>query len=167
MVHKQKSAVGKNYKFTVCSILNLSYWTPNSAVFACAGNICTEWERLLSTTKCCVPARKSGKSENSPKAPSVIVGIEVDDAETIGKPQWDGIGPGFVWINRFRDYVVCQSTATCFRLFKHWGCFSLKLHRHEKKGRKPNLASTCWKCPPWRVAYGLESWHFVYTRKES
>lgn len=81
-----------------------------------------------------MPARKSGKSENSPEAPSVIVGIEVDDAETIEKPQWDGIGPGFVWINTFRDYVVCQSTATCFRLFKHWGCFSLKLHRNEKKG---------------------------------
>lgn len=45
--------------------------------------------------------RKFGKSENSPEAPSVIVGIEVDDAETIEKPQWDGIGPGLVWINTF------------------------------------------------------------------
>lgn len=125
-----------------------------------------EWERLFSTTKCCIPARKSGKSENSPEAPTVIVGLEVDDAETIGKPQWDGIGPGFVWINTFRDYVVCQSTATCFRLFKHWGCFSLKLHRNEKKGKKPNSASTCWKRPPWRVIYCLESWHFACVRKE-
>lgn len=71
----------------------------------------------------------------------VFVGIEVDDAETIGKPQWDGIGPDFVWINAFWDYVVCQSTATCFLLFKHWPCFSFKLHRNEKKKkreRKPN-----------------------------
>lgn len=47
------------------------------------------------------PLRKSGKSENSPEASSVIAGREVDDAETIGKPQRDGTGPGFVWINVF------------------------------------------------------------------
>ena len=93
-------------------------------------------EEGRSTTKCCIPARKSGKSENSPEAPSVIVGIEVDDAETIGKPQRDGIGPGFVWTNTFWDYVVCQSTATCFLSFKHWGYFSLKMQGNEegKKG---------------------------------
>ena len=93
-------------------------------------------EEGRSTTKCCIPARKSGKSENSPEAPSVIVGIEVDDAETIGKPQRDGIGPGFVWTNTFWDYVVCQSTATCFLSFKHWGYFSLKMQGYEegKKG---------------------------------
>lgn len=93
----------------------------------------------------------------------------MDDAETIGKPQWDGIGAGFVWINTSRDYVVCQSTATCFRLFKHWDCFSLKRRRNEKKKRKrrkPNSDSTCWKRPPWRVIYGLESsWHFTCVRE--
>lgn len=125
--------MGKNYKFSECSISNLSDQTPKPVQMLPAQTNTAEWERLFSTTKCCIPARKSGKSENSPEAPSVIVGIEVDDAETIGKPQWDGIGPGFVWINTFRDYVVCQSTATCFRLFKRWGCFSLKQYRNEKK----------------------------------
>ena len=114
-------------------------------------------KRLFSTTKCCIPARKSGKSENSPKALSVIVGLEVDDAETIGKPHWDGIGPGFVWTNTFRDYSVCQSTATCFRLFKHWGCFSLKLHRNEKKGENQTQL-------PHVENVHLEEWYIAWSR---
>ena len=85
-----------------------------------------ERERLPLTTKCRIRERKSWKSENSPKAPGVIVGIEVDDAEAIQKPQWDGVGPDFVWRNKFRDYMVFQSTVTCFCLFKHWVSFSLK-----------------------------------------
>lgn len=65
---------------------------PNSAVFVCAGNICAVCE----TTKCCISARKSGKSQNSREALSVIVGIEVVDARTVGRPQLDSTGQGFV-----------------------------------------------------------------------
>lgn len=122
---------------TFHTVSNLSYQTPHSVQMLPAQTNTAEWERLFSTTKCCIPARKS---ENSPEAPSVFVGLEVDDAETIGKPQWDGIGPGFVWINTFQDYLVCQSTATCFLLFKHWGWFSLKLHRNKKKREKTKLS---------------------------
>lgn len=96
--------------------LILGHQTPNSVQMLPAQTNTAELERLLSTTKCCIPARKAGQSENSPEAPSVIVGLEVDDAETIGKPQWDAVGPNFVWMNTLRNYLVCQSTAACFPL---------------------------------------------------
>lgn len=82
----------KNDKFTVRSVLITGCWMPDSAVFVCAGNICTVWE----TTKYCIPARKSGKSQNSREALRVIVGIEVVDAWTVGRPQLDSTGQGFV-----------------------------------------------------------------------
>lgn len=135
-----------------CSISNLSYQGLKSEQMLPGLANTAKWERLVSTTKCCIPARKFGKSENSPEASSVIVGIEVDDAETIEKPQWDGTGPVFVWINTFWDYMVCQNTATWICYFKHQDCLCLKLDWNEKKewgvGRKPKLASTCWKCWP-------------------
>lgn len=39
---------------------------------------------------CSSPARKSGKAENIPEAPTVIVRLEVGDALTQEERSWDG-----------------------------------------------------------------------------
>lgn len=95
-------------------------------MFVGAGNICAVWE----TTKCCIPARKSGKSQNSREALGVIVGMERVDAQTVGRPQLDRalfrkLGSGI--------YAVCPSAAACFYLFKHRRCVALKLYGNGNK----------------------------------
>lgn len=73
-----------------------------------------------------------------------------------------GMGPGFLWINTPRDYMVCQSTAACFRSLKTLGPFFLffssfkTLGGKKKRGEKAKVDVTVLKMYTGEDCHGLK-----------